>query len=446
MSRPRAGGRRASPPAGEEAETSLDSTRSYFNRIAGGRLLGREAEIALATRIESAEHALLAALVEVPALGDELARLRDELPLDEPDVSGDDPPEPGRALARPRPPLGRRLDDALALLRRERAAQHRRRSAGGQRPGRPAAPRRPGRLLPLLRSCGMASEAGAPLIARLKAAAASCAGSSPKERERLARPLGCTPAVLERAVAAIRSAERERTAARDEMIRANLRLVVAVARRYLNRGLPFLDLIQEGNLGLIKAVEKFDCRLGFKFSTYAVWWVRQSVSRAIADKSRTIRIPVHANEVLARLHSARKHLTARLGRPPSLEELAAATRVPAQRLEELEAHGRTMLSLDAPAGEYDGLLIGDQIHDEAAVSPLDTLASHDVVQAAHGALTRLTVKEERILRLRFGIGATDAQTLEQIGRQFSLTRERIRQIEARALQKLRASGVANPNE
>jgi RNA polymerase sigma factor (sigma-70 family) len=432
--------------AGDE---DADSARSYFRRISRSQLLGREAEIAVAKRIESAEHRLLSALLEVPALVDELRRLRAEAPEVE---AEEEPAGPARAewprgAAPEGGQIGTMLDEALTLIRRNRASRRRavptprRRSAAAASEAAGPDPR----LLSLLRGCGLTGEAGAPLLARIKSAAAGCAGASPQTRTRLASSLGCAPAELVKTAAAIRTAERERAGAREEMIQANLRLVVAVARKYVHRGMPMLDLVQEGNLGLMRAVEKFDYRRGFKFSTYAVWWIRQAVSRAIADKARTIRLPVHANEALNRLGSVRAQLSGRLGRPPSFEEIAAAMHVPAQYIEDLATHGRSMLSLDAPVGDEDGGRIGDQIADQTVAGPIEVVMGNEAVHEAHLALARLSVREERILRLRFGIGGAGEQTLAEIGREFSLTRERIRQIEAQALKKLRSGGFLDPD-
>lgn len=400
---------------------SPDALRMYLRRIGHSPLLGREAEVALAKRIEKAEHLMLGALVRVPALRIELARARAKAEEGTEDTGN--------------------LDQALLIL--ARLARRQSRATVRSRLRKPSASAKGNataeRLLSLLRTSGVAADLGAPLIARLKALARRCAAVPSGQRAAVARQVGCTAGSLLSIVEEIEHGEQLRAGARDELVKANLRLVVAVAKRYVNRGLALLDLVQEGNLGLMRAVEKFDYRLGFKFSTYAVWWIRQGVSRAVADKSRMVRLPVHANEALAQLYRARTQLNARLGRSPTPEELAMALNMPLERLLELGEIGRPALSLETPIGEENGLLLADLIAEQDAPSPLDTATRNDAVRQAQRALAQLSAREQRVLRLRFGIGQTEEQTLEQVGKQFSLTRERIRQIEAQALKKLRAT-------
>jgi RNA polymerase primary sigma factor len=232
-------------------------------------------------------------------------------------------------------------------------------------------------------------------------------------------------------------------AARDHLTSANLRLVVSVAKKYMNRGMGFLDLIQEGNAGLMRAVDKFDWHRGFKFSTYATWWIRQAIQRGLADQSRTIRIPVHMVETMNRVTRAARDLTVQLGREPTVEEIAALlsedprTAITPERVEEVRRYGRQPISLETPIGEEEDTELGSLIEDPDAVSPLDAVADVMLKEQLAAVLNSLDGREQRVIRLRFGLDDGHARTLEEVGRQFGLTRERIRQIEAHALRKLR---------
>lgn len=235
---------------------------------------------------------------------------------------------------------------------------------------------------------------------------------------------------------AIRISEND-PVAKQRLAEANLRLVVSIAKRYVGRGMQFLDLIQEGNLGLIKAVDKFDYTKGFKFSTYATWWIRQAISRAIADHARTIRIPVHMVETINRVSRANHELLQELGHEPSPEEIAHKLHLPLEKVEEVMRIGQEPISLETPVGEEDDSHLGDFIQDDEAEEPADAASYAMLREQLAGVLKTLTPREERVLRLRYGLTDGRMHTLEEVGEEFNVTRERIRQIEAKALRKLR---------
>ena len=429
----------------DDSAPATDPLRVYLREMAALRLLTREQEVALAKRVEEGEQRIVRAIVATAAGVAELVSLgvrlrRGEIAVHEltRDVDGDDG-QPGRTflrrLGRVARAARRGVDarqrsllsavDALQLKSSAlRAVAERVKARIGELEAAEtriaACERRTGiGTLADLARAGEIFAAARQTIARLETAA------------------GASAAEQRAAGDAIRDGERMADGARAELVRGNLRLVVATARKYAQRGLPLLDLIQEGNIGLMRGIEKFDYRRGFKVSTYVTWWIRQAMARAVQEKSHTIRVPIHIQTDLMHIARARRGLAHALGREPTFDEVAERLARPVHTVRELSRIARDPISLEAPAGVTGEATLADFVHDASARSALDVAGADSVASEMRDILRTLKPREEKILRLRFGVGCAEPQTLEQIGRALGVTRERIRQIEEQALGKLR---------
>jgi len=442
----------ASPPAGlldalEEAEAeepeaagAEDPIARYLKEIGKAKLLTGGQEVEIGKRIEDGQAELRRQLAAVPlalrSVTDLAARVRAHtIPIDDLIVFPEGEPTPAEVRA---------VVTALGRLTRLAAMPSARRRGRG-------APVERGRLADMVAALRLKPAIMENLVLELERVdqqfealeAEPRAARTPRELRALEAGVGLSRADFLERLSAIRVQDRLVREVKRRMIEANLRLVVSIAKRYRRSGVPLLDLIQEGNIGLIKAVDRFQYRRGFKFSTYATWWIRQSITRGIADRARTIRIPVHMVETLNRLGRTRRALSDRLGREPTPQELAQHMRMPAAKIRELlEEPSRTM-SLQTPVGSDNGAELGDFLED-TQIEPADAgVVRHDRAVQVERALGMLSDKEREVLRLRFGIGNEREHTLEEIGERFALTRERIRQIETAALRKLQRLGGGN---